>query len=597
MPLYEKELNPIQGVEQFQFHTPPATSFLRLNKPEKFGDDMVSFRKTVVKASETQDVVFGIEVGRGGPGFRYVFPLFNDNQFIGTCEFGGDLEKLLLDVIKNRFNVEYALGINQEVLSGIDLFRESSNEAIVNNVVFYKFSDPSLKATMNPRFLDSTWTSESIQDRDYFIVSIPLNDFNGSKIGYMTFFMDKTAAIAELNDSIIQNTIIIIIILLLLLAIAIILLRKKLLTPLNKTMAFAEKFGNGDFSSRSEPTSTIELKQLNNVMDTLAEKLSAQVRIISDYSGELKSHSGNIASISRDLSEGMSELGSQSDTMTSAAAGLGENIKQIAEAAEQNATNMNAAADLSDDVSQKTANIAAAIEEISATIDNIARNSRGVVEKVDNSETLAEDATDSVKNLLDSAERIKKITDVIRSITEQTELLSINAAIEAASAGDAGRGFGVVAAEIKELAKQSAEATQEISSLIDAVNDNSGNVSNVIKVLAGNTKEIASLIRDITDAVEQQSSATTDVSESVNDIKQNSDAITMRLTEMAKSAETAGISANEANNNMQEISKELVQVNGKVGTFTELSADVKEISVQIDKISENLSDTVKQFKI
>ncbi|MFN2312148.1 MAG: cache domain-containing protein, partial [Spirochaetia bacterium] len=86
---YNRDLMATYGIAQFQFHVPPATSFLRYHAPQNFGDDLSSFRATVVEANSQQRPVVGLEVGRGGPGMRVVYPVFHDGEHIGSVEFGG----------------------------------------------------------------------------------------------------------------------------------------------------------------------------------------------------------------------------------------------------------------------------------------------------------------------------------------------------------------------------------------------------------------------------------------------------------------------------------------------------------------------------
>jgi methyl-accepting chemotaxis protein len=108
-----------KDIKQFQFHLPPAISFLRLHKIKKFGDDLSSFRKTVVECNTKKKAVMGLEVGRGGPGLRVVYPIFYHNKHIGSVEFGGGISSVASLIDKN-FGMQYAIGIYDVVFKKIE---------------------------------------------------------------------------------------------------------------------------------------------------------------------------------------------------------------------------------------------------------------------------------------------------------------------------------------------------------------------------------------------------------------------------------------------------------------------------------------------
>lgn len=114
VPLFKKVLKPKFGVKQFQFHLPPATSFFRIHKPNKYGDDLSSFRKTVVTANTEKRVVSGVEVGRAGLGIRVVYPVFYNGTHIGSVEFGISYKEAVEGVISlYKKNANFAVGIKK----------------------------------------------------------------------------------------------------------------------------------------------------------------------------------------------------------------------------------------------------------------------------------------------------------------------------------------------------------------------------------------------------------------------------------------------------------------------------------------------------
>ncbi|KJV08274.1 hypothetical protein VZ95_18855 [Elstera litoralis] len=107
-----KELKDRHGVRQLQFHLAPATSFLRVHRPEKFGDDLSSFRFTVVEVNRTQKPVFGIENGVEGLGIRGVVPVFKDQKPIGSVEIGLSIDQFFFDRLKTATGADVALYVN-----------------------------------------------------------------------------------------------------------------------------------------------------------------------------------------------------------------------------------------------------------------------------------------------------------------------------------------------------------------------------------------------------------------------------------------------------------------------------------------------------
>jgi methyl-accepting chemotaxis protein len=181
-----KEIKEKHGIAQFQYHYPPAISFLRLHKPEKFGDDLSSFRRTVVEVNNTKQPVVGLEVGRGGPGLRAVFPVFYQNVHVGSVELGGSINKSLED-IKKLFNLDFAIGINQDVFKQARRFDTKPTDIIKDNIVYYKNTHEHMA-----ELIDLYVENEVIKFEDHSLLGAKsvLKDFTGKEIGNVLFFKD-----------------------------------------------------------------------------------------------------------------------------------------------------------------------------------------------------------------------------------------------------------------------------------------------------------------------------------------------------------------------------------------------------------------------
>lgn len=169
------------------------------------------------------------------------------------------------------------------------------------------------------------------------------------------------------------------------------------------------------------------------------------------------------------------------------------------------------------------ATAAAAVEEMSASVQEISNSASQAVTVARDAVDAAANATDRVSQLNSSSQEIGMVVKLITQIAEQTNLLALNATIEAARAGEAGRGFAVVAGEVKELARETAEATQRITAMIDALQGDSTHVSTALNAITDLIHQISDAQTAIAGAVEEQSATTNEISRSVNDVAGTAD--------------------------------------------------------------------------
>ncbi len=195
----------------------------------------------------------------------------------------------------------------------------------------------------------------------------------------------------------------------------------------------------------------------------------------------------------------------------------------------------------------------------------------------------ARDSKEVMARLNTAAQSIGKIIDVINDIADQTNLLALNTTIEAASAGEVGKGFAVVASEIKELAKQTTDATQEIQKKIEEMQTNTSTAVNSIEKVSKSIENVNILSQTIVSAVEEQNAT---------------------ITEIAKNVSTAGSSTQEIATNVAESAKGLSEISNtisKVGEgITDTSKGVYQITSSANDLSElsnNLKGLIERFKV
>ncbi len=188
---------------------------------------------------------------------------------------------------------------------------------------------------------------------------------------------------------------------------------------------------------------------------------------------------------------------------------------------------------------------AAAVEQMSASVHEIASSASQAVTVAREAVGAASTATERVTKLDASSQEIGVVVKLITSIAEQTNLLALNATIEAARAGEAGKGFAVVASEVKELARETAEATQRITDMIDALQEDSSHVTTALTGITDLIHQISDAQTSIAGAVEEQSATTNEISRSVGDVAATAEATTTEISSVVDLLDLVHDSAKE----------------------------------------------------
>jgi methyl-accepting chemotaxis protein len=265
---------------------------------------------------------------------------------------------------------------------------------------------------------------------------------------------------------------------------------------------------------------------------------------VKDSSGKVTGAWEYIEDISRetDLANSISELTTKLAVASEQLAGVSHHL---AASAEETSAQVGVVSAASEQVSHNVNTVATAVDEMSASIKEIAKNASEAAKVTHSAVSIANQTNDTVTSLGSSSAEIGKIIKIITSIAQQTNLLALNATIEAARAGEAGKGFAVVANEVKELAKETAQATEDISHRIEAIqNDTSGAVEAIGKIsdIVGRISDISNTIAS---AVEEQTVATNEIGRSLAEAAKGSVDITTNIAAVATSAESAAGGAGE----------------------------------------------------
>jgi methyl-accepting chemotaxis protein len=303
------------------------------------------------------------------------------------------------------------------------------------------------------------------------------------------------------------------------------------------------------------------LRRMSGVLDALARgdlTRSADV----DRQDEFGAMAQSLDGATSHLREVMTTIASASQSLSTSADGLSASSSEIASAAEETSIRSDSVSSAAGEVSGSVQALASAAAEMDASIREIARTAQGAARVGEKATRVISATNETVTKLGASSEEIGNVLKLITSIAEQTNLLALNATIEAARAGDAGKGFAVVADEVKQLAQETARATEDISQRIEAIQGDTGEAVAAIGEIGEIIQQLGDYQSTIASAVEQQTATTTDITRSVSSAAEGSSHIADNITTVAHAAETTtnGVDATrQAANNLAEMSRELKQ--------------------------------------
>lgn len=255
------------------------------------------------------------------------------------------------------------------------------------------------------------------------------------------------------------------------------------------------------------------------------------------------------------LRTSVSNIAQTAQTLATASQELGSVSQQMASNAEETSAQANVASAAAEQVSNNVTTVATATEEMGASIKEIARNATDAAKVATSAVKVAEKTNATVAKLGESSAEIGNVVKVITSIAQQTNLLALNATIEAARAGEAGKGFAVVANEVKELAKQTAKATEDISRRIEAIQTDTRGAVEAIAQIGKIINQINDIQNTIASAVEEQTATTGEISRNVAEAAKGSNEIAANITGVAQAAQGTTEGASDTKKSADELSR------------------------------------------
>jgi methyl-accepting chemotaxis protein len=305
--------------------------------------------------------------------------------------------------------------------------------------------------------------------------------------------------------------------------------------------------GEGDLTKRIPITSKDEIGELASWFNVFLDKLQDMIQSVAGAAQQVGGASEEVSNTSRQITESSEKTTAQASAVTT----------------------------VTDLVTQNLTTVATGAEQMSAMIKEIAKNTNEAARIAGNAVKIAQQTNATVVKLGDSSAEIGQVVKVITSIAEQTNLLALNATIEAARAGEAGKGFAVVASEVKELAKQTARATEDISQKIQAIQLDTKGAVEAIGSIGGVIAQINDITNTIATAVEEQSATTNEMSRNVSEASKGSGQITENVHGMVRAAENATSSAHDSQQAAQQLVQMSAMLRGLVAQFKTASGQIK----------------------
>ncbi len=489
------------------FHIPPGVSFLRMWKPNKNGDDISSFRKTVTDVLSTGKPIEGIEAGRVGLAIRGVAPIFGrDHRVIGSVEVATSLAAVaeVLQKARGEMNQIFAIPRVEETAAA------SKVKKLGRFTVLSEADSKVPMGLVTPEFLEeaaSKGTAELDLD-NMFVTAVVIPDYQGKPTGIYVRFNDMSAVDAVVHHDMLKagvttGSVMIFAIILTMLGI-----KYNVKKPIDSIIDVMEQITEGKLETTVQPDGAQEIRRMGIMANNVVFSTGNLIRVLNAQAEGLKCNTQELSTAVEIITEGSSDIDKAAEHVASSSSQAADTLNVVARS-------VNELTEATNEIAQSVAETAAATNE---------------------AQDKAVAASSAIQRLGEDSEKIGGIVEVITNIAEQTNLLALNATIEAARAGEAGKGFAVVANEVKELAKQTASATDEISSMISHLQAGTTNAVTAVEEITAIVGRVNDLANTIASAAEEQTATVAEINDSVGNTAEQVTMLEQQAESLAEQA-------------------------------------------------------------
>jgi len=536
-----RDIEPL-GLELMTIQIPPGVAFARVHKPEAFGDDVSARRKTVVQAFQTKKAVGGVEAGLDALNVFSTTPIMDGATMLGTIDIGAPFGEVFVKTMKARFGVDIA--IHQLTDSKVKTLATTLSGGAPAMALAQRALGETIIQTADP------------EGRPLASVYGPIKNFSGQPVAVAEIVRDTSGYRALAHQSMMWFAAVTAIAVLIAALIAA-WLGRSLGQPIRKLEEAMGQISAGTLNvvvpgaRRSDEIGSMA-RAVEVFKDGLAETTglrAAQEQQRMNAEGDRRK---TLQALATRFEDG---VGSVVAAVGTAAVELRTTAQSMAATAEESVGQTATVAAASEVATQNAQAVAAAIEELNASVNEIAQRVNESAKVSGSALDQANTTNAQINGLADAAQRIGDVVKLISEIAAQTNLLALNATIEAARAGESGRGFAVVASEVKALATQTSKATDEISAQVTAI-QNATKVSveaiGGITSTIGRVSEIASAIAS---AVEEQSAATREIAQNVSEAARSTGEVSQNIGGVTEAARQTGEAAARVVDSSAELSR------------------------------------------
>ena len=541
---------------KIHIHDSNVHSLLRVWKPKKWGDDLSSFRKTIVKVKETKEPLVAIELGRAGLVLRGISPVIEQGKYLGSVEFMQGFNSIVKDGKKSNYDVLIVL--KNEYLKIATFLKKS--KTIGNYTLAVKENIANMQFFNELGGVNITKSKSLLKTKNYVFASMPIRDFSGKVVAYALIGQNKKIVYSDVDKaiSVVKSQMLISIFAFLILFVILYLLVKfYVLKPINNltTRAANLSSGDGDLTRQLEINGNDEIALASIEINNFIEK----VRVMTE---EAKHISAENSSIANELSSTALEVGKMAENSTKAtneASAKSIEVKSNLEISVQEAK------DAKDELEKVNTHMHEANKSILALAEDIQQSASVEIELADKIQQLSSDAA-----------QVKDVLTVISDIADQTNLLALNAAIEAARAGEHGRGFAVVADEVRKLAERTQKSLVEINATINVI----------VQSIVESSEEMSANSKK----VEQLSQSATSVEEKINDM---TDILQKAATKTSDTIEKSNI---ETQKDVGEIADQVSLVSDISSKNARSMEEIASAAEHLNDMTETLNNKLNEFK-